>query len=242
MFKPKYSTQSALNTSSLWLLNTHKGDYNLADFLNLRKAFDTANHNLLLKKLTFYGIQGIELQWFESYLSERQQYCSVNNHHSQLAIVKAGIPQGSSLAPLLFLISINDLPCALEKSEPDIYADDTGVFVSGGDMKILEENVNLDLQHICSWLHANKLSSNTLKCKYMIIGSKFSLSHINYIPNINILVHNIERVDQIEQLGVTIDDQLKWDKHVDKLCKKLSSALFSMRQVKFLSKSSLLTI
>ena len=109
-------------------------------------------------------------------------------------------------------------------------------------MKTLEENVNLDLQYVCSWLHANKLRSNTLKCKYMIIGSKFSLPHINYIPNINILGHNIERVDQIEQLGVTVDDQLKQDKHVDKLCKKLSSALFSMRQVKFLPKSSLLTI
>ena len=128
------------------------------------------------------------------------------------------------------------------RKEPDMYADDTGVFVSGGDMKILEENVNLDLQHVCSWLHANKFSLNTLKRKYMIIESKFSLSYINYIPNINILGHNIERVDQIEQLGVTIDDQLKWDKHVDKLCKNLSSALFSMRQVKFLSKSSLLTI
>ena len=76
----------------------------------------------------------------------------------------------------------------------------------------------------------------------MIIGSKFSGSHINYIPKINILVQNIERVDLIEELGVTIDDQLKWDKHVDKLCKKLSSALFPMRQVKFLSKSSLLTM
>ena len=76
----------------------------------------------------------------------------------------------------------------------------------------------------------------------MIIGSKFSLSRINYIPNINILGHNIERVDQIEQLCVTIDDQLKWDKHVDKLCKKLSSTLFSMRQVKLMSKSSLPTL
>ena len=83
-------------------------------------------------------------------------------------------------------------------------------------MKILEENVNLDLQHVCSWFHANKLSLNTLKCKYMIIGSKFSLSHINYILNINILGHNIERVYQIEQLSVTTDDQLKWNKHVDK--------------------------
>ena len=128
------------------------------------------------------------------------------------------------------------------KSEPDIYADDIGVFVSGGDTKILEENVNLDLQHVCSWLHANKLSLNKLKCKYIIIGSKFNLSHSNQILNINILGHNIERVDQIVQLGVTIDNQFKWDKHVDKLCKKLSSVLFSMRLVKFLPKTSLLTI
>ena len=99
-FRPKYSTQSALlNTFNQWLLNIDKGDYNLAVFLDLRKAFDTVNHNLLLTKLKFYGIQGIELQWFESYLSERQQYCSVNNYHSQLA-------------PLLFLIYINELPCA----------------------------------------------------------------------------------------------------------------------------------
>ena len=76
----------------------------------------------------------------------------------------------------------------------------------------------------------------------MIIGSSHNLSYINYILNINIQGHSVERVDQFEQLGVTIDDQLKWDKHVDKLCKKLSSALFSIRQVKFLPKSSLLTL
>ena len=153
-------------------------------------------------------------------MGDWQQYCSVNNHVSALASVKAFIPQGSSLGPLLFLIYINDLPCAPEKSDPDIYADDTGVFVSGRDTRTLEENVNLDLQHVCSWLHANKLTLNTLKCKYMIIGSSYNLSHINYIPNINIQGHSIEKVDQFEQLGVTIDDQLKWDKHVDKLCKK----------------------
>ena len=196
-FRLKYSTQTALlNTSNQWLIKIDKGEYNLAVFLDLRKAFDTVNHNVLLLKLESYGILGIELKWFKSYLSDRQQYCSVNDHVSALASVKAGIPQGSSLGPLLFLTHMNDLPCALEKNEPDIYADDTGVFVSGRDTRTLEENVNLDLQHVFSWLHANKLTLNTLKCKYMILGSSYNLSHINYIPNINIQGHIIERVDQ----------------------------------------------
>ena len=85
---------------------------------------------------------------------------------------------------------------------------------------MLEENVNLDLQHVCCWLQANKLSLNAAKCKYMIIGSQYNLSHMNYTPDVNILGHKIEKVYCIDQLGITIDDQLKWDKHVDKLCKK----------------------
>ena len=93
-FRPKYSTQTALlNTSNQWLINIDKGEYNLAVFLDLRKAFDTVNHVLLLK-LEFYDILGIELKWFKSYLGDRQQYCSVNNHVSALASVKGGIPQG----------------------------------------------------------------------------------------------------------------------------------------------------
>ena len=99
-FRPKYSTQTALlNTSNQWLINIDKGEYNLAIFLDLRKAFDIVNHNVLLLELESYGILGIELKWLKSYLCDRHKYCSVNNHDSALASVKAGIPQGSSLGP-----------------------------------------------------------------------------------------------------------------------------------------------
>ena len=105
-------------------------------------------------------------------------------------------------------------------------------------MKILEENANQELQHVCSWLQANKLSINTLKCKYIIIRSPYNLFRENYIPDIKILGKNVERVNEFDQLGVTID-KLNWSRHIEKLYKKLSSALCSIKQIKFLPKSSL---
>ena len=141
----------------------------------------------------------------------------------------------------MFHIYINDLPCVLEKSQPDIYADDTGIFTSGNDLKILEDNANQDLQDVYSWLQANKLSINTLKCKYMIIGPPYNLSRENYIPDIKILGKSVERVYESDQLGFTTDDKLNWSRHIEKIYKKLSSALFSIKQIKIFPKSLLVT-
>ena len=135
------------------------------------------------------------------------------------------------------------ISCALERSQPDNYADDTGIFTSGNDLKILEKNANQDLLHACSWLQANKLSVDTLECKHLIIGSPYNLSCENYIPDIKLLRKSAERVYGFDQLGVTIDDKVNWSRHIEKLyiVKKLSSTLFSIKQAKFLPKSSLVT-
>ena len=242
-FRRNHSTQTALlNTTNEWFVNIDKGKYNLAVFIDLRKAFDTVNHDILLFKLSHYGVIGTELRWFKSYLSNRQQYCSLSDSNSDLALVTSGIPQGSCLGPLLFLIYINDIHCAIQNSKTEIYADDTNVSNSSHSIALLEKEVNDDLYRLCCWLQANKLSVNKSESKFMIIASPSYLKNLTTVPDIKILNKSIERVFQIDHLGVTIDDSLKWDKHVSNLGKKLASTTYSMKLASFLPSSSLLTI
>ena len=127
-FRQNHSTQTALlNTTNEQFVRIDKGKYNLVVFIDLRKAFDTVNNEILLFKLSHYGVIGIELRWFKSYLSDRQQYCSLSDSNSDLALVTCGIPQRSCLGPLLFLIYINDIHCATQNSKTEIYmyTDDT---------------------------------------------------------------------------------------------------------------------
>ena len=156
-------------------MNIDKGNYNLALFLDLKKAFDTVDHNTLLRKLEYYGIIHKELNWLTSYLSDRLQCCKIDGQISSKLKVRLGIPQGSCLGPLLFLVYINDLPQCLANSEPDIYADDTSLTNNEKDLAALENEVNRDLFNIEKWLYANKLQLNTVKTKYMIIATPHRL-------------------------------------------------------------------
>ena len=135
--------------------------FNLTLFLSLRKAFDTVDHNILLDKLKYCGVEGKHLAWFESYLSNRAQYCSVDGHNSEFRKNPAGIPQGASLGPLLFyiysikLLYINDLPSIFEHSESSLYADDTSLSTSDEILSNVQQKLNKDLKTLGNWLHVN---------------------------------------------------------------------------------------
>ena len=152
-----------LHLTNDWYLNIDNGLTNLVVFLDLAKAFDTVSHDILLKKLELYGLKGVTLEWFSSYLSDRQQQCVVEECVSKPKLIKCGIPQGSILGPLLFLIYINDLPGCLLHTKVHMYADDTTLYSSSTSTAELYTKVNEDLNRVRDWLLANKLSLNVTK-------------------------------------------------------------------------------
>ena len=148
-----------------------KGNYGCGVFIDLKKAFDTVNHSILLKKLEHYGIRGVALDWFCSYLSNRKQYVSVNGHISETLQIRCGVPQGSVLGPLLFLIYINDLPSVSKCLTFCLFADDTNIYFEASDLFTLQKVINRELRHAKKWLDANKLDSNVDKTNFVIFHS-----------------------------------------------------------------------
>ena len=231
-----------------WYANMDKGKLNGVVFLDIRKAFDSINHNILLEKLeTQFGISNNELKWFKSYLTNREQVCAINGHLSSPQNIVCGVPQGSILRPLLFLLYINDLPTSLKESTPFLYAADTQIFSSSYDYNELIDKLNSDLINISDWLARNKLQYHPTKTKFMIIGSTYNLN--NKVHNKPVILNNkpvilnnkpLSRTSTFECLGVLLDEKLKWDKHIDKILKKVGSGIAMLRRAKkFIPTSSL---
>ena len=131
-FRPQHSTETTLlSSTNEWLYNMDRGLLSGVLFLDLKKAFDTVDHHILLSKLKLYGIRGNSLKWFDSNLKDRNQICSVNGKLSSAREIGCGVPQGSNLGSILFLLYINDLPNCLESTKANLFADDTNLSCEG---------------------------------------------------------------------------------------------------------------
>ena len=184
-FRRKRSTHLALITLIDKLTQAIKnGEYVIGVFLDFSKAFDTVNHEILLDKLYHYGVRGCAHKWFSSYLTDRQQFVTYNGMKSQNQVIKCGVPQGSILGPLLFLIYINDLATVCKNTFPIFFADDSNLFISGRDSDLIMKTLNEELKEISLWLKANKLSLNIKKTHFMIFYSKNN-AHPNVYINID---------------------------------------------------------
>jgi len=246
-FRKHHSTihpMTVLMNRAAQALNTKK--HMAIIFCDLRKAFDTCNVDILLRKLSRIGVQGVELSWFRSYLSDRQQFVAIGETISDLLTICIGVPQGSILGPLLFLIYINDLPNCTEMLSL-LFADDTALVMEDDNIERLIYYVNLEFRKMCTYFRLNMLSLHPDKTKYMIITSNpqvqktqfdIYINDNNSNQNLSHLIKKICRVTTedpvpaVKYLGVFFDPMFNFKYQIKSLSAKISRALYALRRAK----------
>lgn len=232
-FRRKRSTTNAVCELYLNIVNAFlANECLLATFIDFTKAFDTIDHKILLEKLPAYGIRGCALGWIRSYLSKRTMLVSTQcNLSREITLNHYGVPQGSNLGPLLYIIYANDLPTCLTHTQAIFYADDTTIFLRGRSHTELARLMNIELEHVQQWCNANSLAINATKTK-CILFSASSRPHSDMCLSIG--GQAIEFVPNFKFLGILVDERLSWKPHINELQSKLSRGLWAIRRVKHL--------
>ena len=244
-FRPNHSTEMSANVLIDKVANALEDKSKvLTVFLDMSKAFDSVDHTILLSKLFKYGIRGKAYSWFESYLKGRKQKVCFNGALSQnFCNVDCGVPQGSILGPLLYLIYVNDFHSCLSRSSCILFADDTTLVVTAKSYEDLFQFANDDLNSLYDWLCANKLTINLDKTKYIV----YSISNRTSMPSNSLSLAlngvKIKRVDQFTFLGLIIDQHLSWKAHMLKILSKIQRNLSVIRKIAcFLDKDALMQL
>ena len=231
-FRKHHSTELAL----IKLLDTitlalNAKQFVTSIFIDLKKAFDTVNFDILLLKLENYGFRGHINTYLKSYLSNRSQFVQIQSSLSPLLPIHCGVPQGSVLGPILFLLYINDLPNACSHNIPIIFADDTTLTFTSNSLLTLKSHINEDLNSLFNWLTANKLTLNISKTNYILFSHP-----LTPIPPLSLLINQqqIQKVHETTILGVIIDQHLTFKAHIAKVKAKLVSSLFVFTKVRHL--------
>ena len=240
-FRQKHSCQTALShLIDSWLDAINNKEMTGAVFLDLKKAFDLVDHNILLKKLKAYHIHDNTLAFLQSYLSDRTQRVFVHGQFSNIGAVNIGVPQGSILGPLLFIIFINDLPMSVKNKnvECNLFADDTSLHARGETVHNIEIDLQSSLNEVSDWCKENKMVLHPAKTKSMLITTRQKRQLAVPPLKLNLDLEPIEQVSERKFLGVTIDDQLNWNAHTDNLCTKLSRNIFLLSKLQDVTDTS----
>lgn len=218
-----HSTQTCLNRLLDDVLeNINENETTAMCFLDIKKCFDTIDHELLCFKLNKYGIRNNELKWFKSYLSNRTQVVVNNTKVSKKEFLNIGVPQGTVLGPILFLIYVNDLSNVISNANINIYADDVVVYASNSNVNTLQIHMQDIMNKVFNWYSQNKLTLSVDKCSTMVINDKLNKP----VPSLKIKLDDkdLAQVSSMKYLGVTIDNRLKWSQHLSNITKKVQFA------------------
>lgn len=217
-FRPGYSTQDVLvHATDTWRKAIDNRSYVGCVFLDLKKAFDCVDHDIMLAKLPYYGIRKESLQWFRDYLQGRTQRVCLGDSISDLGEISIGVPQGSVLGPLLFSVYINDLPNVIKSSNVLLYADDTAIYSSNPFLDCLQSDLQKALNAISEWMLSNKITVNLSKSVSMLIGVPQKIR--NQTLKLYLNGTGLSCVKSYKYLGVRIDSHLTWKDHIDELSK-----------------------